>query len=246
MLKLAAGAAAIDQEGHRSTQRAVHFLEPITSLLPLMRVDQTFKNTLEGSPKLQRAMFSQPHFLTVTMQENRFAALSNLRGEHLLSAMDALPLLPHIPLVWLEHKVDLRANSISFTGATGEMKIDASCKKLPKYRKKYKGLMASSFGNANASWRRIEVFQSEIDEERLQAVRVQYFPPPHRAPQGDDIYYENLAFPDGITLGEVFEKIAEIIWRPQDDHLVAARTAEAVMRYGEGATRGRRQRRRRH
>lgn len=199
-------------------------LQPITALAPLHLVDHNFNDVLKGSRKLQRAMFSQPGFLTREVQVDRLRTKSGLTGEALDDALDELPYPPLIPLEWLERKLSLDGNFLDL-GPWKYLHIDTRTTARSSYRTKLKNLVSSKFGNENASWRRLQVVQSDVSAERIQAVLVTFIPLKHGF-ERRGMYTEKLDFKDGTTLGEVFERVMEITCRTKVQHVAAAVAAD--------------------
>lgn len=94
--------------------------------------------------------------------------------------------------------------------------IDNSLTVLSTYRTRYKKLMASSFGAADAGWRRIQLFQSDVTTERLRGVDVKDTDPARGPAQ---VIFE---FGHGATLGDVFERIIGIVFRTRKQSMAAA------------------------
>lgn len=231
MLELAADAMMIVDTS--SPHGPMARLEPISSLLPLHLVDRNFHAVLEGSPKLQRAMFCQTDYLTNDMLSDRVRARGGMSDEQIEAALHALPSLPLTPLSWLLQE-NLVANPSAIHAMLGGadtvtlttvVAFDSTRTKMSTSRTKFKKMMASPFGAAQASWRRIKIFQSDVEFERLQWACVNYFPP-IRGVRRANHYFEKFVLEDGMTLGEVFEKMVGIMTRKQAQHVAAAIAAE--------------------
>ncbi|CZT21875.1 uncharacterized protein RCC_07741 [Ramularia collo-cygni] len=161
-------------------------LEPITSLLPLHLVDHTFNDVLKNSPRLQRLMFSQsaPFLLT--------------------------------PMEWIQTELErssLPNITINRHTRSTDLTIDTRPKQLSCYDTKSMELLASKLANPAASWRRIQVFQSEIESERLSTAIVHYSNGSSRI---------KFDFEDGTTLGDIFDRIVGIGQRTPAQHVAAA------------------------
>lgn len=72
----------------------------------------------------------------------------------------------------------------------------------------------SDANSLEASWRRIQVVQSDLSSERLRELCVNFKPA-----QGDiNTYYDKFEYEDGSPLGEVFESLVRVMGRTEEEH----------------------------
>lgn len=72
-------------------------------------------------------------------------------------------------------------------------------------------------GDPQASWRQVKVVQNAIAYDRLRRINVDYATSPGRR----ESYEEEIEFDDGMLLGEIFDKLAEIAQRSPSEHELA-------------------------
>lgn len=179
MLQIADVVMVVSKPGEPYTG-ASPTLEPTSSLLRLQLVDKNFNDVLNGSAKLQRAMFFQIDMSSTELQERRLKASMNSRianWEQYTARVSNPPALSVPALEWLFRK--LRGNSshpnFCLEDGSTQLFLDLSLKVISNWRTNHKKLMASGFGAKEASWRQIKDFQSRDPFEKSQTARIEIY-----------------------------------------------------------------------
>lgn len=172
--------------GHR------YRLEPIATLSRLSRVNWAFHATINGSPKLQRALTgglcAPPGFIESVPFIPPFLALKwllqNALGEH----------LPAAGITMIVHRrgdVEYRRNHL-------------------------KTFMRDSAKHPEASWRRVKA-HTEPGSKKPLGVLIQFRRP--NGYKGPNRYHDQIEIGNGATLGTFFESISLIVQRSGFEHV---------------------------
>lgn len=191
-------------------------LQPIKALLPLHLVNPTFNAVLNTSPRLQRGMFTRYGWMTRDVQVNRLDPTGAMSDEAFCTALEQTPWPVPCPLdmLWVMN-LELSRDYQDMT----RVSIDSSLRPL------IAKFLRSSFGTGNASWRRLQVFQSDVKAERLAHARVQFDKP--EGYLGANSYVAKFEFEDGTPLGVIFDAISQLVSRLPAEHIAAVEAAAA-------------------
>ncbi|CZT21876.1 uncharacterized protein RCC_07742 [Ramularia collo-cygni] len=205
------------------------YIEPLTTLARLHRVDRTFNSTIQGSAKLQNSMFAGSDGLSIDIM------LVRLIYEHWVAWTEddnkppepdiKLLKFPQTPLRWLMNHIHpdvllKQASRSSFGLYFAAFKPDSNEERR---MERLVGCLPAKMAGKEASWRKIKVVQSEESSERVSYAKIHF----RRSKDSGRVshYRESLEFPDGMLLGESFECLSEIACRSDAQHVEFAAAA---------------------
>jgi hypothetical protein len=197
-------------------------LQPIVALQECGRINRCAREVIK-SPCLQLAMLGQRGFMTEDIRTCRLVSNHALSQEEFEFQLNNAPILRLVPLEWLLFK-GLRLQRCLIQPFRWDLDMRKTAR--PSLKSRFRDFLLSRRGAAQASWRRVRVFQSDVEGERLSQVRVTFRRP--AGYRGSNCYTERMQFEDGVTLGVVFEAVHRVLLRTPVEHAaVIARASVA-------------------
>lgn len=192
-------------------------------------IDHTFNNTITGSAKLQRAMFSDSDGLSSLVRLFRLprysfgppSAVTAAKLQHIRDTPRCTPLeMLFQQLLLREDRFNIRLPIHNTTTSgigvhTGRGADDSNPQTL------LKRFAESKACNQESSWRKVEIHQTGLEDwEKFSYVDVTFRR--HKGYEGKNWYCDTFPLEEGSNLGRVFEKYVEIMSRTLVQHAAHA------------------------